>query len=47
MPDPRHDNSEPTATLVRYEDLEQATGFTQISNAVSALLPPNSLMARR
>ena len=40
MPDPRHDNSEPDREpLVQYEDLEQATGFTQISNAVLRCYP--------
>jgi len=41
MPDPRHHNqSQPDREpLVQYEDLEQATGFTQISNAVLRCYP--------
>ena len=41
MRDPRHDNQAPRdrEPLVQYEDLEQATGFTQISNAVLRCYP--------
>jgi len=41
MRDPRHDNQSPRdrEPLVQYEDLEQATGFTQISNAVLRSYP--------
>ncbi|MGI5818492.1 MAG: ArsR/SmtB family transcription factor [Armatimonadota bacterium] len=41
MRDPRYDNhSQPDREpLVQYEDLEQATGFTQISNAVLRCYP--------
>ena len=41
MPDPRnHNQSQPDREpLVQYEDLEQATGFTQISNAVLRCYP--------
>ncbi len=41
MPDPRHHNeSQPDREpLVQYEDLEQATGFTQVSNAVLRCYP--------
>ena len=41
MRDPRHDNNSQSdrEPLVQYEDLEQATGFTQISNAVLRCYP--------
>lgn len=41
MRDPRHDNDSHAdrEPLVQYEDLEQATGFTQISNAVLRCYP--------
>jgi DNA-binding MarR family transcriptional regulator len=41
MRDPRHDNDShrDREPLVQYEDLEQATGFTQISNAVLRCYP--------
>lgn len=41
MRDPRHDNDSQVdrEPLVQYEDLEQATGFTQISNAVLRCYP--------
>lgn len=41
MRDPRHDNQghRDREPLVQYEDLEQATGFTQISNAVLRCYP--------
>lgn len=43
MPDPDRDNLSPDELdrepLVQYEDLEQATGFTQISNAILRCYP--------
>ena len=41
MPDPRaHNESQADQEpLVQYEDLEQATGFTQINNAVLRCYP--------
>lgn len=41
MRDPRHENQGPRdrEPLVQYEDLEQATGFTQINNAVLRCYP--------
>jgi len=41
MRDPRHDNQadHDREPLVQYEDLEQATGFTQINNAVLRCYP--------
>ena len=41
MRDPRHDNEghRDREPLVQYEDLEQATGFTQINNAVLRCYP--------